>query len=442
MSNQPTIAAVEVVPVAGHDSMLLNLSGAHGPFFTRNVVIVTDSDGRTGLGEVPGGEKIRATLEDAGAMLAGRPVARFRSLLREIATAFADRDAGGRGLQTFDLRTTVHAVTALESALLDLHGQFLGVPVAELLGDGQQREAVPMLGYLFYVGNPDATDLPYLREPDGADDWERVRREEAMTPEAVVRLAEAAQARYGFQDFKLKGGVQAGDLEVDAVTALKRRFPDARITLDPNGGWLLQDAIRLGKRMQGVVAYAEDPCGAEGKFSGREVMAEFRRATGLQTATNMIATDWREMAHAVRSNAVDIPLADPHFWTMAGSVRVAQLCKEFGLTWGSHSNNHFDISLAMFTHVGAAAPGEITALDTHWIWQDGQGLTREPLLIRGGEIKVPQAPGLGIELDREALQAAHELYLEHGLGARDDSVSMQYLVKDWEFDPKRPCLVR
>ena len=442
MSNQPTIAAVEVVPVAGHDSMLLNLSGAHGPFFTRNVVIVTDSDGRTGLGEVPGGEKIRTTIEDAGAMITGRPVARFRSLLREIAAAFADRDSGGRGLQTFDLRTTVHAVTALESALLDLHGQFLGVPVAELLGDGQQRDAVPMLGYLFYVGNPDATDLPYLREPNGADDWERVRREEAMTPAAVVRLAEAAQARYGFQDFKLKGGVQAGDLEVDAVTALKDRFPDARITLDPNGGWLLQDAIRLGKRMQGVVAYAEDPCGAEGKFSGREIMAEFRRATGLQTATNMIATDWREMAHAVLTNAVDIPLADPHFWTMAGSVRVAQLCNEFGLTWGSHSNNHFDISLAMFTQVGAAAPGEITALDTHWIWQDGQGLTKEPLLIRDGEIKVPQAPGLGVELDRERLAEANALYLEHGLGARDDAVSMQYLVQGWEFDPKRPCLVR
>lgn len=442
MSTQPTIVAVEVVPVAGHDSMLLNLSGAHGPFFTRNVVIITDSEGRTGLGEVPGGEKIRTTIEDAGRIIAGRPVARFRSLLREVATAFADRDAGGRGLQTFDLRTTVHAVTAVESALLDLHGQFLGVPVAELLGDGQQRAAVPMLGYLFYVGNPDSTDLPYLREPNGADEWERVRREEAMTPEAVVRLAEAAQARYGFQDFKLKGGVQAGDLEVDAVTALKERFPEARITLDPNGGWLLRDAIRLGQRMRGVVAYAEDPCGAEGRFSGREVMAEFRRATGLQTATNMIATDWREMSHAVRSNAVDIPLADPHFWTMAGSVRVAQLCHEFGLTWGSHSNNHFDISLAMFTHVGAAAPGEITALDTHWIWQDGQGLTKEPLQIRGGEIRVPEAPGLGIELDRSRLEEAHALYLEHGLGARDDAVSMQYLVPGWEFDPKRPCLVR
>ena len=439
---QPTIASIEVVPVAGHDSMLLNLSGAHGPFFTRNITIITDSDGREGLGEVPGGEPIRRTIEEAGELLIGAPVARYRSLLREVATKFADRDSGGRGAQTFDLRTTVHAVTAIESALLDLHGQFLGVPVAELLGDGQQRDAVPMLGYLFYVGNPDDTDLPYLRESDGTDDWERVRREEAMTPEAIVRLAEAAQQRYGFKDFKLKGGVQTGDAEVDAVIALKERFPEARITVDPNGGWLLKDAIRLGKRMAGVVAYAEDPCGAEGKYSGREVVAEFRRATGLPTATNMIATDWREMAHAVRSNAVDIPLADPHFWTMAGSVRVAQLCNEFGLTWGSHSNNHFDISLAMFTQVGAAAPGEITALDTHWIWQDGQGLTEEPLLIRDGEIKVPARAGLGVTLDRTRLAEAHELYLKHGLGSRDDAAAMQYLIPGWEFDAKSPALVR
>jgi glucarate dehydratase len=438
----PTIARVEVVPVAGHDSMLLNLSGAHAPFFTRNIAIVTDSEGREGLGEVPGGEAIRSTIADAAELLMGQPVVRYRSLLRTVAAQFAGRDVEGRGLQTFDLRTTVHAVTALESALLDLAGQAQGVPVAELLGDGQQRAEVPMLGYLFYVGDPDSTDLPYLREADGADSWERVRREEAMSPEAIVRLAEAAHERYGFRDFKLKGGVLAGAEEVKAVTALHQRFPDARITLDPNGGWLLADAIELCRDLGDVLAYAEDPCGAEGGYSGREVMAEFKRATGLRTATNMIATDWRQMAHAVRTNAVDIPLADPHFWTMAGSVRVAQLCHDFGLTWGSHSNNHFDVSLAMFTHVGAAAPGEITALDTHWIWQDGQGLTTAPLEIRDGAIEVPTTPGLGVTLDRDRLAEAHALYREHGLGARDDSVAMQYLVQDWTFDPKRPCLVR
>ncbi|MEY8875034.1 MAG: enolase C-terminal domain-like protein, partial [Leptothrix sp. (in: b-proteobacteria)] len=373
-SSTPVITALRVIPVAGRDSMLLNLSGAHGPFFTRNLLILTDSAGRTGVGEVPGGEKIRQTLEDARELIVGQPLGAQQRLVTEVQRRFADRDAGGRGLQTFDLRTTIHAVTAIESALLDLLGQHLGVPVAALLGEGQQRESVEMLGYLFYIGDRRQTDLPYqdaasdlAARADPGCDWFRLRHEAALTPEAVVRLAEAARERYGFNDFKLKGGVLAGDAEVDAVLALHERFPDARVTLDPNGGWLLKDAIRLGQRMRGAVAYAEDPCGAEDGFSGREVMAEFRRATGLPTATNMVATDWRQLSHALALQSVDIPLADPHFWTMAGSVRVAQTCRDWGLTWGSHSNNHFDVSLAMFTHVGAAAPGRVTAIDTHWI---------------------------------------------------------------------------
>ena len=438
----PVVKTLRVVPVAGRDGMLLNLSGAHAPFFTRNIVLVTDSAGHTGLGEVPGGEKIRQTLEDARPLVEGQPIGKLQAVLNAMRAKFADRDAGGRGNQTFDLRTTIHAVTAVESALLDLQGQHLGVPVAALLGEGQQRDAVQMLGYLFYVGDRRKTDLPYASEPDAADDWLRLRHEEALTPEAVVRLAEAAQQRYGFQDFKLKGGVLRGEEEVEAVRALHERFPSARVTLDPNGGWRLLDAIRLMRDMHGVLAYAEDPCGAEDGFSGREVMAEFRRATGLPTATNMVATDWRQMAHALALQAVDIPLADPHFWTMAGSVRVAQTCRDWGLTWGSHSNNHFDISLAMFTHVGAAAPGKVTAIDTHWIWQDGQRLTREPLRIVGGYVQVPAKPGLGIEIDEGELQKAHALYQQHGLGARDDAIAMQFLVPGWKFDPKRPCLVR
>ena len=438
----PVVTGYRVVPVAGRDSMLLNLSGAHAPFFTRNLLILTDSAGHTGVGEVPGGESIRQTLEDAQSLVLGQSLGALQGLLRQVQQQFADRDASGRGLQTFDLRTTIHVVTALETALLDLLGQHLGQPVAALLGEGQQRDAVEMLGYLFFIGDRAQTPLPYDSAPDASDAWLRLRHEKALTPDAIVRLAEAAQARYGFNDFKLKGGVLRGEAEVEAVTALHERFPEARVTLDPNGGWLLKDAVRLMRDLRGVVAYAEDPCGAEDGFSGREVMAEVRRATGLPTATNMIATDWRQLNHALSLQSVDIPLADPHFWTLAGSVRVAQTCRDWGLTWGSHSNNHFDVSLAMFTHVAAAAPGRVTAIDTHWIWQDGQHLTRDPLKIIGGHVQVPQKPGLGIELDMAAVERAHALYREHGLGARDDAATMQYLIPGWTFNPKRPALVR
>jgi glucarate dehydratase len=437
----PRVTDMKVIPVAGLDSMLLNLSGAHAPYFTRNLVILTDSAGNTGMGEVPGGEKIRRTLEDSRDLVVGQGLGSWNNVLSEVGHRFADRDSGGRGLQTFDLRTTVHVQAALECAFLDLLGQHLEVPVAALLGEGQQRERVEMLGYLFFIGDRKKTTLPY-RNGRKENSWFAVRDEEALTPDAIVRTAEAAYERYGFNDFKLKGGVLDGREEIKAIEALAKRFPKARITLDPNGAWSLKEAIALCKGRGDILAYAEDPCGAEAGYSGREIMAEFRRATGLPTATNMIATDARQMVHAIDLGSVDIPLADPHFWTLRGSVRVAQMCADRDLRWGSHSNNHFDVSLAMFTQVAAAAPGNITAIDTHWIWQDGQRLTREPFQIKGGLVDVPKRGGLGVEIDMAEVEKAHNTYNSLDLGARDDALAMQFLVPGWKFDPKKPCLVR
>ena len=410
---------MRVIPVAGYDSMLLNLSGAHAPFFTRNVVLITDDSGRTGAGEVPGGERIREVLDDAKTLVVGERIGNWNRILNTVRQQFTDRDAAGRGLQTFDQRTTIHAVAAIESSLLDLLGQFLQVPVAALLGEGQQRSSVDVLGYLFFIGDRKKTNLPYRCDEHASNLWFRLRDEEAPTVEAVLRLAEAAQDRYGFRDFKLKGGVLSGVSEMEVVTALAEKFPEAHITLDPNGAWSLDEAIALCSGRQHVLAYAEDPCGAaEHGYSGREIMAEFRRATGIPTATNMVATDWRQLHHAAQLHAIDILLADPHFWTMQGSVRASQFCRDWCLTWGSHSNNHFDISLAMFTHVAAVATGKVTAIDTHWIWQDGQRSTCEPLEIAGGKICVPDRPGLGVEVDMEQIEQAHQLYVKIGLGGR------------------------
>lgn len=440
----PHITKMDVYPVAGKDSMLLNLSGAHAPFFTRNVVILEDSSGNVGVGEVPGGEKIRWALEGCKDMVLGTEIGAYKNTLLKIKCYLNNEHCDDvRGCQTFDLRTGVHVLTALEAPLLDLLGKYLDVPVAALLGDGMQRDKVRMLGYLFYIGDRKKTELPYDEEPDSSCKWYRLRHEEAMTPEAIVALAKASQEKYGFVDFKLKGGVLSGADEIKAIKALKEAFPDGRINIDPNGCWLLKDGISLCKDLGNVLTYCEDPCGAEGVYSGREVMAEFRRATGIRTATNMIATDWREMSHSLILQSIDIPLADPHFWTLSGSVRVGQLCNDFGMTWGSHSNNHFDISLAMFTHCAAAVPGEINAIDTHWIWQEGkERLTKEPLQIVDGCVAVPEKPGLGIEPDMEQILKANKLYLENCLGARDDSIGMQYLIPGWKFDSKMPCMIR
>jgi glucarate dehydratase len=458
-ADTPSITDMQVIPVAGQDSMLLNLCGAHGPFFTRNLVVLKDSAGRSGLGEVPGGEGIRKTLERARPLVVGRRLGHYNAVLGDIRRMLTGAGEAARQSTVHEVTSDAEAailrqpheinlragnvITAVEAALLDLLGQLLDVPVAALLGGGQQRDSVRMLGYLFYVGDRTRTDLPYPSDPQAKDGWLRVRNEAALTPEAIARHAEAAAARYGFADFKLKGGVMSGADEMEAVAAIKKRFPAARVTLDPNGAWSLAEAVALCKGRSDVLAYAEDPCGPEGGYSGREAMAEFRRATGLPTATNMAATDGRQMGHSILLQAVDIPLADPHFWTMQGSVRLAQLCDEWGLTWGSHSNNHFDVSLAMFTHCAAAAPGDITAIDTHWIWQEGrERLTKEPLRIVGGAVEVPQRPGLGIEIDMDQVLKAHELYKKVGGGARDDAAAMQYLVPGWKYDPKKPSLGR
>ncbi|WP_172118069.1 enolase C-terminal domain-like protein [Halomonas hibernica] len=439
----PKIKSMKVVPVAGYDGFLLNLSGGHAPWFIRCIVILEDDAGNKGVGEIPSSAGILKGLEQCRDIVEDSTINNIKQTLNNARLVLARNGREERGRQTFDLRVAVHVITGLESALLDLYGQALQLPVADLLGQyGRQRDEVEALGYLFLLGDPDKTDLPYPKATSPKDSWDEVRYQEALTPDAVANLAKAAYERYGFKDFKLKGGVLRGEEEADCIRALHEAFPEARLTLDPNGAWKLDEAVRTLEPIKHLLSYAEDPCGQEEGYSGRETMAEFKKRTGLPTATNMIATDFKQLQYAVQLNAVDIPLADCHFWTMQGAVMVGELCNEWGMTWGSHSNNHFDISLAMMTHVAAACPGDITAIDTHWIWQDDQRITKEPFLIRDGKLKVPTTPGLGVELDEEKLMEAHRLYKSLDVTQRNDAMAMQYLVPGWEFDPKRPALVR
>lgn len=446
LSKTPVITDMKVIPCAGYDSMLLSLSGAHAPLFTRNIVVITDNSGSTGVGEVHGGDDITKILESYIPLVVGKTIGEYKSIISCIRNhGYVPEGNDGQGLQKLDLsnlKFVVHAETAVECALLDLMGKFLGLPVCELLGDGQQRDEVVILGYLFYCQDSSRTDMEYLDESSSDDGWYRLRRKTAMTTERIVENAYAMKEKYGFKDFKLKGGVLNGWEEMETVRSLKKNFPDARINIDPNGSWTLDEAIRYCQGMSGILTYIEDPCGEERGFSGREIMREFKNATGLLVATNMIATDWRQFYHAASQTSVDIVLADPHFWTMSGSVRMGQVLNDWGLTWGSHSNNHFDISLAIFAHSAAAAPGNITALDTHYVYQDGQYLTKNPMEIRNGVIEIRKEPGLGIEVDMDAVMKANELYRMLPYGDRNDAMAMQYLIPGWKFDYKRPCMVR
>lgn len=445
----PIITKMEVIPVAGFDSMLMTLSGVHAPCFTRNLVILTDSAGHTGIGEIHGGEYTCQCLNAMRPLVEGWPIAKYREVLQKIhRLGKRSDDDDGEGIQTLDiskLKFVVKSEWAIECAMLDLMGQHLGVPMCQLLGEGQQRREVEVLGYLFYVSDRNkvpAGELGYLDESGSKDPWFRLRREEILTPERIVEEAEAVREKYGFQNFKLKGGVLRGSEEMEAVKAIKKRFPQARVNIDPNGAWSLQQAIDLCKDMRGVIAYLEDPCGPEAGYSSREIMREFKNATQFQVATNMIATDWRQFYHTVSQNACDIILADPHFWGFDGTIRMSQLLDSWNLTWGVHSNNHFDVTLAAFAQVGAAAVGEPTPLDTHWIWQDGQNLLEDTPEIVGGKLRVPEGPGLGVHLNMDRVMAANELYRKLPAHDRDDAKGMQYLIPGWKYDHKKPCLVR
>lgn len=443
----PVVTEMQVIPVAGYDSMLMTLSGAHAPWFTRNLVILKDTAGHTGIGEIHGGDYTCQALQSCTPLVVGQPVGKYRSILNSIhkAAKRSDEDTG-EGIQTLDiskLKFVVKAEWAIECALLDLLGQYVDLPMCELLGDGKQRDKVETLGYLFYVSDKaKAADLPYIDESSSSDPWFRLRRKEMLTPEAIVEQAQTLHEKYGFRNFKLKGGVLRGEEEMLSVVALKKAFPNGRINIDPNGAWSLKEAISLCKPLENVLTYIEDPCGPESGYSSREIMAEFKNAVKLPVATNMIATDWRQFYHSVALKSVDIVLADPHFWGFGGSVRMAQILNDWGLTWGSHSNNHFDITLTAFAHVAAAAPGNPTALDTHWIWQDGQNLLDDTPQIVDGYLQVPDRPGMGVTINMEKVAQANALYNKLPSHDRDDAMAMQRLIPNWKFDSKKPTLVR
>ncbi|MFJ5528901.1 glucarate dehydratase family protein [Streptomyces sp. NPDC093261] len=418
-----TIDEVRLTPILVADPPLLNTQGVHQPYTPRLIVEVVTANGTTGVGETYGDTRYLDFARSFAHRLIGHQVTDSTGLFAvadEIAvdgSPAGDRlDVGGlRGVQTADkLRLSV--VSAFEVACLDALGKALGLPVHALLG-GKVRDEVEYSAYLFYR---------WAAHPEGVaceqDDWGA-----ALDPAGVVAQARAFKERYGFGSFKLKGGVFPPDEETAAIRALAEAFPGHPLRLDPNGAWTVETSLKVARELAGLLEYLEDPA------LGTDAMAEVAAGTDLPLATNMCVTTFPEIKEAFTRGAVQVLLSDHHYWGGLRNTReLAAVCRTFGVALSMHSNTHLGISLAAMTHVASTVPDLHHACDTHYPWQSEDVIT-ERLTFRGGRIAVPDAPGLGVTLDRDRLAALHARWLadDGTLRDRDDDAAMRVADPAW-----------
>ncbi|MEV5434716.1 glucarate dehydratase family protein [Streptomyces sp. NPDC052682] len=427
MSRDLTVTDVRLTPILVADPPLLNTQGVHQPYTPRLIVEVVTADGVTGLGETYGDTKYLELARPFAERLKGRQVSDVNGLFTVADEVAVDAsrvsgqvDVGGlRGVQTADkLRLSV--LSAFEVACLDALGKALGLPVHALLG-GKVRDAVEYSAYLFYK---------WARHPEGVaaeqDDWGA-----ALDPAGVVEQARRFTERYGFTSFKLKGGVFPPEEEIAAVHALAQAFPGRPLRLDPNGAWSVETSVKVAEELGDVLEYLEDPA------LGTAAMAEVAARTRVPLATNMCVTTFAEIPEAFTRGAVQVVLSDHHYWGgLRNTQHLAALCRTFGVGVSMHSNTHLGISLAAMTHVAATVPDLHHACDSHYPWQSEDVLT-ERLVFDGGRVAVSDAPGLGVELDRDRLAALHRRWLDDdgSLRDRDDAAAMRIAEPGWATPP-------
>ncbi|GAA2851635.1 glucarate dehydratase [Actinoplanes cyaneus] len=398
-----------VTPVAFPDPPLLNSAGVHQPWALRAIVQVRSADGAVGLGETYGDAPHLSLLTRAAAALKNVDIFDLSGLVRTVARAIGAVDVPDRhGLTggSTTAKTLAKVVAPFEVALLDLQGQAIGRPVHDLLG-GKVRDRVPFSAYLFYkwAGHPGAA-------PDG---WGP-----ALDPDGIVAQARTLIDRYGFQSIKLKGGVFPPDEEIAAIRALRDAFSGLPLRLDPNAAWTPETSVKVAEQTDGLLEYLEDPTG------GLSGMAEVAALAPMPLATNMCVVAFADLPEAVRRNAVQVVLADHHYWGgLRACAELAAICRTWGIGVSMHSNSHLGISLAAMVHLAASTPVLTYAADTHTPWQDGVDVVADPLPITGGAVTVPDRPGLGVTLDQDALARLHENYLRCGITERDDTTYRQ-----------------
>ncbi|MAU12685.1 MAG: glucarate dehydratase [Anaerolineaceae bacterium] len=423
------ITDIHITPIAIADPPLLNAAGLHAPFALRIIVeLVTDS-GLSGWGEVPGSEGTRQALEQFRDHVVGKDPFQLNAIFAAL-TESATGEA--RGTAPWDQRQTVHVQSAIEVACYDLMGKAIGRPVVDLLG-GKARDRVPFAAYLFYKYEGAGGDFG-LGLDESATGWPAARQQAALDAEGIVAQAKAMVDHYGFKSIKLKGGVFEPAVEVESMIALQEAFgKDVPLRLDPNALWKVDTAIEYGKKLEGVLEYYEDP------VRGQENMAAVAKAVDIPLATNMCTTSFADLPGSVQWQSEAIILSDHHFWGgFRASLELARFCRTFGRGLSMHSNSHLGISLAAMVHMAAAVPNLTYDLDTHYPWQDGDiEIVSNPLQFVDGTIAVSDAPGLGVEIDREKLAELHEKYIACGLTERNDEIEMQKVQPGWTFQPTR-----
>ncbi len=422
MARDWTLRELRVTPIAFRDPPLLNASGIHEPWALRAIVELEASDGRIGLAETYGDQAMLDALDAAKALVPGLSPFDLNAMeLRVAAAVKPTRSAAELELApgSHGAKNAAKVASALEVAMLDLQGQRLNAPLADLLG-GPVRDAVPYSAYLFFK-HASHVGLPYAPDAWG----------EAVTPAQVVEQARRMIGQYGFGSIKLKGGVFEPAHEIACIRALREAFPGLPLRLDPNANWSLATSIAAAPALDGLLEYYEDPT------PGLEGMAALTRHTKLPLATNMVVTGFDELKRSLALGSVQVVLSDHHYWGgLRATQHLARLCQLHGLGLSMHSNSHLGLSLLAMTHVAACVPHLDYACDTHYPWQEEEVIAGGRVPIVGGTVAVPRRPGLGAELDREALARLHEQYRACGIRSRNDLAQMRRI--DPHFSGRAP----
>ena len=411
MTRDIRVTDVRITPIAFRDGPLLNAAGIHEPWALRAIIEFETSDGRVGLSETYGDAPMLAVLEQARTLAMGLSPfdlnlmeARVRACIRPVLGAVEFTLAPG----SHSAKNAAKVAGAFEVAMLDLQGQLVNAPVVDLLG-GAVRDRVPYSAYLFFKY------AEHHGRPYAPDAWG-----EGLTPAQIVQQARRMIGLHGFQSIKLKGGVFEPAYEIACVRALREAFPSLPLRLDPNANWSLQTSLQAAAALDELLEYYEDPT------PGLEGMAELARHTRLPLATNMVVTTFDEFRRSVALGSVRVVLSDHHYWGGLRATReLARLCAVWDLGISMHSNSHLGISLMAMTHVAASVPNLGYACDTHYPWQEEEVVAGGRIAFEQGAVRLTAAPGLGVQLDRQALARLHEQYLACGVRQRDDLAQMR-----------------